>query len=175
MLDLMRETGELPTVDAVAARAGVSRRSVFRLFKDTESLIRRASEIQRAEVFERFMPPPPVVGTLQERAAALMAFRVPIYEFVMPTRRIAERRRSRQPGIDRQLAQTRAEFRKQIEVVFGSDLPAEASERADVLDALELAASWGAWRILRDEQGCTVERAQRTTVSTLIALLRRPT
>jgi AcrR family transcriptional regulator len=42
LLSLIRERGVVPTVEVIARRAHVSRRSVFRFFDDRESLLRAA-------------------------------------------------------------------------------------------------------------------------------------
>ena len=54
MLDLVRETRAMPTMDTVADRANVSRRSVFRHYTDTSELLSAAFEMQRAEIFSHF-------------------------------------------------------------------------------------------------------------------------
>lgn len=173
MLDLMRETGDVPSAEAVAARAGVSRRSVFRLFKDVETLSRTANELQQAEVMERFMPPPMPEGDVHARVDALVAHRAGIYEHIMPVRRIAERRRWHEPVVEADLMRTREAFRAHVEVMFADLAPDDRRARRELFDALELATSWQSWHVLRNEQGCSVARARRVVSATLRALLER--
>lgn len=71
MLDLMRETQSIPTVDAVADRANVSRRSVFRHFPETNSLIIAAVDMQRTDVNARFAPRDLSTLGLPERVRAV--------------------------------------------------------------------------------------------------------
>lgn len=171
MLELVRETGDVPSPEAVAERAQVSRRSVFRLFRDIDTLIAAATALQRAEVMRRFAPPPGPKGDLEDRVAAVVNHRAALYEFIMPLRRVAERRRHDRPLLDRNLRQTAKTLRLHLELLFHDGLPTDAGGRADVLDALELASSWSAWRTLRDDQGLSVTAAKRVVARLLGGLL----
>ncbi|MEM9488658.1 MAG: TetR family transcriptional regulator [Myxococcota bacterium] len=170
----MRETGDLPSPEQVAERAGVSRRSVFRHFNDMSALAQEAMTLQRAEVAERFMPLPLPEGDVAERVEALVDNRADIYEFIMPLRRIAERRRHEAPHVERGITDGRKFFRAHVEVLFKDFLPTDRRQRGDVLNALEQISSWSAWRTLRDDQGCSIAQAKRVVNRTLLALLDDP-
>jgi len=150
------EAGELrPSVPEVAARAGVSARSVHNHFADVEAL--RAEVSQRQ--WERYAPLLGEVATIE----ALVANRVSFFEAVTPVRRAALLSIHDSRTIARNLARLDHLLRRQLEAVFpGAD--------RDVLDALELATSWDAWNRLRSAQGCSVARARRLVERTIRCL-----
>jgi len=141
------EAGELrPSVPEVAARAGVSARSVHNHFADVEAL--RAEVSQRQ--WERYAPLLAEVATIDE----LVANRVTFFEAVTPVRRAALLSVHDSPTIARNLARLDRLLRRQLEAVF------QGADR-EVLDMLELATSWDVWNRLRTAQGCSVARARR--------------
>jgi AcrR family transcriptional regulator len=150
------EAGDLrPSVPEVAARAGVSARSVHNHFVDVEAL--RAEVAQRQ--WERYAPLVGEVSAIDE----LLANRVTFFEAVTPVRRAALLSVHDSPTIARNLARLDRLLRRQLEVVF-------RDADADVLDALELATSWDAWNRLRTAQGCSVARARRLIERTIRSL-----
>src|SRR5438105_869686 len=150
------EAGDLrPSVPAVAARAGVSVRSVHNHFEDVEAL--RAEVAQRQ--WERYAPLVGEVATINE----LVVNRVIFFEAVTPVRRAALLSVHDSPTIARNLARLDRLLRRQLDAVFpGAD--------SDVLDALELLTSWDAWNRLRTAQGCSVARARRILERTIRTL-----
>ncbi len=150
------EAGDLrPSVPEVAARAGVSARSVHNHFADVEALRAEVSERQ----WERYAPLVGEVATISE----LVANRVIFFEAVTPVRRAALLSVHDSPTIARNLARLDRLLRRQLEVVF-------PDADAETLDALELATSWDAWNRLRTAQGCTVARARRVVERTIRTL-----
>jgi AcrR family transcriptional regulator len=143
-----------PSVPEVAARAGVSARSVHNHFVDVEAL--------RAEVagrqWERF-------AHLAEPVASdrLVAQRAELYEAITPVRRAALLSVHDSPTIARYLARFDRILRRQLEHAY-------PRANADVLDALELVLSWDAWNRLRTAQGCSVARATRVLAETVCTL-----
>lgn len=147
------EAGALrPSVPDVAARAGVSVRSVHNHFADVEAL--RAEVSQRQ--WQRFAS---LVGPALN-AQELVDQRAAFYEAVTPVRRAALLSIHDSPTIARNLGRLDRLLRRQLETTF----PALTS---DELDALELVTSWDAWNRLRAAQGCTVTRARRVVVDVI--------
>ncbi len=171
MLELIRETGEVPTADAIAERAGLSRRTVFRLFEDLDDLRRSAVARQREEVWRRFPPPAPS-GERDADVEALVAHRAAVYEFIAPVRRVADRLEPQAVFLDAR-ALARQAHRLHVELMIGPYLPIGAVDRRDHLDAAAVATSWQAWRALRDELGHDAAHAERVTRVSVLALLRR--
>ena len=135
-----------PSVPEVAARAGVSPRSVHNHFADVEAL--RAEVAQRQwERFARYAAP---VTTIDE----LVDARAELYEGITPVRRAALLSVHDSPTIARNLARFDRFLRGQLAAVFPDVEP-------DVFDALDAITSWDAWNRLRTAQGCSVARARR--------------
>ena len=174
ILDLLSEGVPDPTADAIAARSGVSVRSVFRHFDDLESLYETAVE-RHSERIAALFEPPPRSGSVAERIDAVAERRSRLFEEMTPVRRAGERLRRRSPVIDERLRFARRLLRSQLEVLFEPELALFAgSDRRDVLDAVEATASWSTWNLLRTEQRCSVTRARTVVIRTLTALLTPP-
>lgn len=140
------EAGVLrPSVPEVAARAGVSVRSVHNHFDDVETL--RGEVAQRQ--WHRYAPRVRAVSTVEE----LVDTRADVYEAIAPVRRAALLTVHDSPMIAGNLARADQLLRRQLEELF----PGLAPEN---LDALELVTSWDAWNRLRTAQGCSAERAR---------------
>jgi AcrR family transcriptional regulator len=151
------EAGQLrPSVTEVAARAGVSVRSVHNHFEDVESL--RAEVAQRQ--WERYSPLIGEVRTVDE----LIAARVMFFEAVTPVRRAALLSVHDSPTIAKNLARLDRVLRQQLEAMF-------MEVDNDTLDALELLTSWDTWNRLRAAQGCSVSRARRVIERAVHALI----
>jgi len=169
-LALVRETGEPPSPEAMAERAGVSRRTIFRLFDDLDALHAKLIAFQRAEVLERFPPPVDVAAPLPERVRALVLHRAAMFEYILPLRIVAERRAHQLPVVAEALRQARQNMRAHLELMLGdvfADLP--AARRRDRFDEAELLLSVGAWRHLRQEQG----RSRAAATRVLLGAIRR--
>ncbi|MBI2704533.1 MAG: TetR/AcrR family transcriptional regulator [Actinobacteria bacterium] len=173
ILDLLREGVDRPSASEIAERSGVSVRSVFRHFDDLESLNIAAIEMHVRRVWPLFELDVPD-GPLASRIAALVEQRASLFENIAPIRRVAERLRRTSPSIDRMLDKTRRYLRDQVKQCFQAELVTpKGSARDDLVDQLELVASWPAWNMMRTEQGLSVTKAKRVLASTLEALLRR--
>jgi TetR/AcrR family transcriptional regulator, regulator of autoinduction and epiphytic fitness len=151
------EAGALrPSIPEVAARAGVSVRSVHNHFADVEAL--RAEVAQRQ--FQRFSTLVGPAATIEE----LVDQRAALWEALTPVRRAALLSVHDSPTIARNLARADRLIRRHLESTF----PGLA---ADTFDAVDLATSWDAWNRLRTAQGCTVARARRVVVEIVRQLI----
>ena len=149
------EAGQLrPSIPDVAARAGVSVRSVHNHFADVEAL--RADVARRQ--WERFAKLTEPIGRQQ-----LVAQRALLYEAVTPVRRAALLSVHDSPTIARNLARFDRILRRQVAHAF----PDVSTE---VLDALDLLLSWDVWNRLRTAQGLSVARAKRVLTETIRTL-----
>lgn len=175
ILDAMRALhaeGDLrPTVPRIAARAGVSLRTVWQQFADREALlleaVRRDREIQRSLV-RRIDPGQP----LAVRVDAFISQRARLLEEMTPTWRAA---RVQQPFSD-QLTSDRkrrnAGARAEVEQVFTaelSQLPGQQRER--LVDALHAISLWSFWETLRTDLELSPLCATEVLISTFTALL----
>jgi TetR/AcrR family transcriptional regulator, regulator of autoinduction and epiphytic fitness len=152
-----------PSVHEVAARAGVSARSVHNHFDDVESL--RAEVAQRQwERFARFVTAIDAALPLATRVDEVVAQRAAFFEGVAPVRRAALLSLYDSPTIAANLARLDRALRRQLDRAFPGLEP-------DALDALDALASWDAWNRLRTAQGCSVSRARRILTATIRTLV----
>ena len=152
-----------PSVEEVAARAGVSARSLHNHFEDVEAL--RAEVAQRQwERFARYVTPIDAALPMAERIEQLVAQRAAFFEGVTPVRRAALLSVADSPTIATNLARLDRTLRRQLERGF-------PGLTADQLDALDVLTSWDAWNRLRTAQGCSVSRARRILTATTRTLV----
>ena len=88
LLALLEAGDAQPSMPRIAARAGVSLRSVFQHFADREALYAAAAERQQARI-AALTPPLDPASPLAARAAALAAQRARVFEVIAPVRRAA--------------------------------------------------------------------------------------
>jgi TetR/AcrR family transcriptional regulator of autoinduction and epiphytic fitness len=152
-----------PSVDEVAARAGVSARSLHNHFDDVEAL--RAEVAQRQwERFSSFVTAIDIALPVSQRVEQLVAQRAAFFEGVTPVRRAALLSVADSPTIAANLARLDRTLRRQLERAFPGLAP-------DQLDALDAFTSWDAWNRLRAAQGCSVSRARRILTATTRTLV----
>lgn len=172
MLDLVRETRAMPTMETVADRANVSRRSVFRHYADTSELLSAAFEMQRAEVFSRFKARDLSDWSEADRVRAFAQRAGRLYEYVAAVRGVAIHSRDEHPVLDPLLREDDAIHRTFVIGVFGDALEAVArDDRELLLSALISASAFTTWQALRHDQRLTVLEARRVTEHSLLALL----
>jgi len=169
-LELLREGDPRPTAARVAERAGISERLIYHHFTDLEELFEAVAQLQVRAVTER-QPPLPTDGPLDVRIRAIVAARADMNEWITPVRRASLVREPFSPTLTANRAALNAGSRAQVAEVFGPELAAlPAAESDELLAALDLALSWGAWEVLRT-RGTPVEQAARVVDRTVRALL----
>jgi AcrR family transcriptional regulator len=171
-LDLLSEGVDQPRARQIAARAGVSVRTIFQHFDDLEGL-RSDVVAAQAERLAPFFEDLDSTGELPGRIAALATRRAELFEFISPVRRAIETA-GRSETFDRGRRQLDRRLRAQLEAQFPAELAAmERSERAARLAAADALCSYAAWDHLRRAQGKSVLQARRALVEALGALLVR--
>jgi TetR/AcrR family transcriptional regulator, regulator of autoinduction and epiphytic fitness len=175
VLELL-DGGELrPGADAIAARAGVSTRTVFTHFPDRQILLAAVAVRQEARV-RALLEPVPLDATLAERLDAFVAGRTKVLEAVSGVRRAALLMEPFAPEVAERLAQARAAGRAQVSAVFAAELEATpAGERDELRSALAAASAWPAWEALRRHEGLAPAAARGAMRRTLAGLLGAPT
>lgn len=165
MIDLVREGVGSPSADVVAERAGVSHRTVFRLFKDMDGLYREMQDV----MLRRLSPllNMPLAGSdWRERLTGLTARRARVFEEILPVKTAADGHRARSSF----LLEEHVRFTRMQREMLLFVLPAKVTADRQLLDALELALSFESWRRLRLEQGLDHEQALGVMDRTVAAL-----
>jgi AcrR family transcriptional regulator len=172
MLSLL-DGGDLkPTSAAIAARAGVSERTLFQHFPDREALFQGAALAQAERIAPLVEPLPGPEAPTEERLRAFVAQRARVLEKVSPVRRAALQLEPSSETVAGWLAAVRSGAAAEVAHVFGPELDArDGADRDELLAAMVAAAAWPTWESLRAHQGMPVERAEATMYRTLAALL----
>lgn len=127
-----------PRPEDVAARSGVSLRSVYRYFSDPEELLRAAMARHLEKVTPLLELPDAVDGTTEERIAAFVDGRMRLYEAIAPVARAARQASADNETIRAQYLRTRARLRAQVEAHFARELRATpAKRRRAVIDGID--------------------------------------
>lgn len=170
VLDLLTETGEPPSAQAVAERADVSLRTVFRHFEDVDSLFAAAVVQQIQRVGALFGPLHPV-GDVDIRLAALVDHRARLFEQIAPVRRAALRRDGH-ASIAEWLARSNELLRQQTTAQLAPELDAmPARARELTVEALDAITGFQAWDSMRRHQGLGVDAAKAVVVHAVTRLL----
>lgn len=160
-----------PGVADIAARAGVSPRSVFRHFDDLEALARAAIDRQWGRVHSLFDAPSPE-GDRSTRAAALVEQRLRLYAAVIGVARAAALLSLSSPVVASTLRARRRLLGGQVAALFERELRARRGPaRRELAAALEATASLENVDYLRSHAGLGAERAAAVVRRTLLALL----
>jgi AcrR family transcriptional regulator len=158
-----------PGAGEIAARAGVSERSVFRHFDDLESLAEAAIERQWSRIAP-YYEPPARDGAVGDRIGGLVRQRIALHNAAAPVARAGALLAPRSPIVRRTLAARRSVLRRQVAELFAAELDA-ASDHAVLLAALDAAASFEQVEYLRATSGLSAARAAAVMTRMLTALL----
>lgn len=166
--DLVRAGDPEPSIEAVAARAQVGTRTIYRQFNDLESLARSLGERVTRETLALFTP---VLATGELRADldALVTQRGRVFAHLAPFRRAGRLVRHRVAELRAQDQRFRAALRASLEAVVAPHLP-KGAPGADLLEALDLLLSFEAWERLREAQGLSDPRATAVLLRAALAL-----
>ena len=171
LIALLEEGDLRPTAARVAARAGVSLRTVYQHFDDLEALFATVAERQ-SELLGALPPLPETRGALPWRIARYTRWRAQRLERVAPMRRAATLQEPFSRVVHERLEQLRAMAREELATIFASELDRLPPHlRRDTLAALRAATAWEAWENLRVEQRLSVAAARRIFARTIASIL----
>ena len=155
MIALVSEGLTMPPAEAVAARAGVGLRTVFRLFEDMDGLYRGMQAVM-TERLGGLLEAPIVAPDWREAINILIDRRAEAFEMILPLQIAADSARSRSAALrDGRLRLVRG----QRDTLLAA-LPAAIQGDAELVQALDLALSFETWRRLRTDQGADVAQAR---------------
>jgi AcrR family transcriptional regulator len=155
MIALVSEGLTMPPAEAVAARAGVGLRTVFRLFEDMDGLYRGMQAVM-TERLGSLLESPIEASEWPEAINILIDRRAEAFEMILPLQIAADSARSRSAALrDGRLLLVRG----QRDTLLAA-LPAAIQGDAELVQALDLALSFETWRRLRTDQGADVAQAR---------------
>jgi TetR/AcrR family transcriptional regulator, regulator of autoinduction and epiphytic fitness len=171
LLDLNREGNLRPTAREIAARAGVSLRSVYVHFDDLEDLFLAAAK-RHVELLSGMVVEVPATGPLRSRAETLVRERSRIHESVGNVRKAAALQEPFSPTLARWLAAGRKVANAEIERVFAHELETMAPDvRARRLAIVAALASTAVWDHIRSPQHLDVAATRAAVADAIIAVL----
>ena len=161
-----------PTVEDVAARSGVSLRSVYRYFPDRDQLL-QAALARRMQVAEPFFHLEDLgEGPLDQRIERFAQHRLDLYDSMAPTARVALSTASSAPVIADVVRRRRRQLTDQAAAHFAPELEALGDDAADdLLVAVDVLCQFESLEALRVERGLSPARTRRVLVAGLRALL----
>lgn len=172
LLDLYREGQLAPSADLIAARAGVSPRSLFRYFDDIDALIEEAVRQQQARLAPRMAIELDPTDPFERRLEQVVEARMELFEAMGPVARVARSIAPQQPRVADELARIRGNLRDQLAAAFDPELRARRGAARDrALAAADVLSSWEAVDLLRHDQGLDRDEAAATVTSGLRAVL----
>jgi AcrR family transcriptional regulator len=153
MLALVREGRVTPSAEEVAARGKVGLRSVFRHFRNMESLYREMNDVVLAEIVP-LAEKPFAARDWRGRLDELIARRAELFERILPVKTAADVLRHSSGFIDSEARRFTAYQREGLAAILPAAL------RRKMLDALDLTLSFESWRRLRYEQKLSPAKAR---------------
>lgn len=172
VLELFAEGTLEPGAGEVADRSGVSLRSVYRYFDDTEALIRAAIARNMENVAPLFELEGVGEGPLADRIDRIVAGRFRLYEEIAPMMRATLKRASENALLRENLDQSFLALRKQVEAMFARELAALAADDAEeVAAALDVLLTFQSMEHLRAVRGLSGPESRRVITRTVTALL----
>lgn len=168
----LNDEGHLrPTARDIAARAGVSVRSLYVHFQDLEALM-IATARRHIERLDALAPPLVTDGPLAERLDGFVARRVAILDLGAGVHKAARLQEPTSPALQRSLASGRQFNRCEVEAALAPELEGRSDIEADgLVSAVEVVTGHAAWEHLRVYRGLDVDGAAamvRAMTATLV-------
>jgi AcrR family transcriptional regulator len=166
--ELFLESTALPTIETVAARSGISLRSLYRYFGDGTGLLEAAIDQSFRETRELVRLDRPGEGPLDERIRAFVRSRLALHEANGASYRVTTRLAPTVPRLREVVAAGRRQLREQLEQQFAPELDRLDPEcRLEVASAAEALCQLESLALLRIERGLDMETAERVLCTSL--------
>lgn len=172
MLALYGEGDLDPSSDAIAERAGLSPRSLFRYFDDLDDLVRVAISRQHERLLPIVRIDVSVAAPLADRVDRLVTQRLRLFDKIASVGIVSRVRAPFQPLIASELALSRSLLRRQVEQLFATELAARGGAgAAGAIAAIDVLTSFEALQLLRDDQHLTRDQIEATLTDSIHRLL----
>jgi AcrR family transcriptional regulator len=168
LLALFREGRYQPGTAEIAARAGLSPRSLFRYFDDVDDLHQAAASRQRLLARPLIEPGIDPDQPVADKIRAIVRARARLFEQIGPAGRALRACAHRHDPLAAELARNRAFLRRQLAAVFAPEL---ATGAVAVLPALDVLCSFESYELLRHDQGLSRARTEAALTDAISTLL----
>ena len=144
------EDGDIdPSVDAIAARAGVSNRSIYRYFADRDDLMRVAVGYAVQKIVPAMALDDAGEGSFDDRVDRFVDHRLTLHRRLVPVMRAAKIASVTAPYIDQELEVGRRILKQTILTHFAEELdPLQPDVRTRAVVAAEVAFQFDAFEFL---------------------------
>lgn len=166
MFELLREDDMTPTALAVAERAGVGLRTVFRHFEDMESIFEEMTEELKAVTMPKVIAPFETTDW-RDQLMELVDRNAELWEEVFPMQVALVVRRFQSDFLQKQ-------YQSEVQILrsaLKSFLPKDIIENRALFSAIEVNFTFATWRRLREDQGLSVGAAKETLKLIMRALI----
>ncbi len=134
-IELAKGSTDEPTVEAIAERAGVSYRSVYRYFDDRTDLMLSAISRVMGNVWPIFDIEQLGEGSLDDRIERFAEARIVAYHQLAPLTRLAVHRRVNEPGVGEAYDRVREYLREQLVAQFQPELVEFSGDQRQIVVA----------------------------------------
>jgi AcrR family transcriptional regulator len=166
MLELVAQGNFEPSADQIADIAKVGRRSVFRHFKDMDSLYREMHDSIAASIGS-IVEQPFQATDWRGRVLELVDRRAVAFEKLKPFLRAGQVHRHRSPY----LKMSHAQFVDMLRNLLLAVLSKEAAQNVVLVETLDMLLGFESWSRLRDVQGLSIARSKRVLKQTIELVL----
>jgi AcrR family transcriptional regulator len=164
MLELVAQGNLEPSADQIADIAKVGRRSVFRHFKDMDTLYREITD----SIAATMGPLPPLQATdWSAQVLELVDRRALGFERMKPFLLAGQVHRHRSAFLKANHAQLVEKHRK---ILLGI-LPKDRARNAVLVEALDMLLSFESWNRLREDQGLSIAKSKNVLKQAIRSLL----
>jgi AcrR family transcriptional regulator len=172
LLDLYRDGNLRPSTEEIAARSGLSPRSLFRYFEDVDDLTRSAVMRQEARAMPLVAVDAGPEETLEQRIDALVEQRFRLFDAVGHAAAVTRLRAPFQPLLAAELSQNRRFLRSQVSSLFAPELTGmDQRSSASVLAAIDILTSFESYQLLIEDRSMESSEARTAVADALSALL----
>lgn len=172
LLDLYDEGNLRPSTDEIAERAGISPRSLFRYFDDTDDLAREAVIRQQMRVLPLLGIDAAADAPLAERVRAVVDQRYRLFTKTVGAATVQRLRAPFNEEMAGHLATSRKLLRRQLRSLFAPELTSMPDDRAEAaLAAADLLLSFEAFRVMAARESVDDARAKALLIDALTVLL----
>jgi AcrR family transcriptional regulator len=168
----MYDSGDLsPSLDTVAERAGVSPRSLFRYFADTDDLTRTAISRQQDRLAPLLAEPVAIASTTDARVRAAVDDRVHLLDAMGPVAQVARLRSHANPAVAAEVRDKRRILRQRLADALAPDLD-RADDAAATLAAADVSCSFEAYHLLLEDHRMSPSAAAEILGRSVAAIIR---
>jgi AcrR family transcriptional regulator len=172
LLDLYRDGNLRPSTEEIAARSGLSPRSLFRYFEDVDGLTRSAIMAQEARMMPLVTIDVRPEEPTEHKIAALVEQRFRLFDAVGNAAAVVRLRSPFNPVLAAELSRNRRFLRTQVSSLFAPELGAMAERRqAATLAAADILTSYESYQLLTDDHSMTSSEAGTVVAEALAVLL----